>query len=311
MMRRLLSCALLTTLVLSVLYAQRPDPAAIGVNGAYRCGPGDVLAISVFEVEELSGEATVSADGLIRMPLIGEVQAQGRTPVEIQRELTELYSRDLLRDPQISVHVAQYRSQPVSVLGAVAEPGVYQLQGKRKLIAVLAIAGGLSEDAGEEITITRPAAEGAEEGSKEIEIRVNVKRMLALTGNEEDNPYVEPHDVVRVVKAGIVYVMGAVERPGGFPIRDQERMTVLQAVSLASGLKEFAKPRETRIIREVDGVKREFHVPLKEIIRGRAADVVLQPKDVLYIPDNSGKRALSRGVETALQMVTGLVIWRR
>jgi polysaccharide export outer membrane protein len=169
------------------------------------------------------------------------------------------------------------------------------------------MAGGLASEAGDTIAIAR-ASGGGSTGS---ELVVNVKRMLAPNASEADNPPILPHDAVQVAKHGVVYVMGAVERPGGFPIEDQERITLLQAVSLASGLKEFANPRDASIIRESDGVKIEIPVRLDDVIDGQAEDLALEPRDVLLIPESGGKRALSRGVEAVLQMATGLVIWRR
>lgn len=278
-----------------------------GVRGEYRIGPGDVLEIDVFEVDELSGPATVSAAGTIRRPLIGEVAVVGRTAVEIESELSRLYSDDLLRDPQIGVRLSELRSQPVSVLGAVFKPGVYQLQGRRRLTELLAMAGGLTPEAGETIAIAR-ASEGV---STERELSVDVKRMLAPNASEDDNPTVLPHDAVQVAKRGVIYVTGAVERPGGFPIQDQERITLLQAISLASGLTGFANLGGARIIRESAGLKVEIPVRLDDVIKGRADDMPLEPRDVLLIPESGGKRALSRGVDVALQMATGLVIWGR
>ena len=104
-----------------------------GVSGKYRCGPGDRLQVKVFEVEDLSGEVVIAADGSLRLPLIGAVEAGGLTPTEIEARLRGLYAEGLLRNPQIQVSVVEYGSQPVSVLGAVNSPGIYQLRGRRSL----------------------------------------------------------------------------------------------------------------------------------------------------------------------------------
>ena len=329
----------LVALLVAPVVAWPQDQAPIGVSGAYRVGPGDVVQITVFEVAELSQPAVVTQQGSIPLPLVGEVGVEGLTTSEIESKLTSLYSQDLLRNPQISVRVEEFRSQPVSILGAVREPGVYQLQGRRRLLDVLAIAGGLSPEVGETITISRlgvqhpgvrrpmsgevdspqspPSVQlvhllDAEDrlGRRE-ELRVSVRGLLTGAAGEAGNPLVEPHDVVQVAKAGVVYVLGAVKQPGGFPIKDQEKVTVLRALSLAAGLNGNAALQKARIIHQIGAEKIEVPVAVRDILRGRTGDVELETNDILYIPDSRAKNALSRGSEAAVQMATGLVIWRR
>src|SRR5712692_5995474 len=194
-------------------------------NTAYRLGPGDAIDIAVFEVEELSKPAVIAPDGTAALPLIGVVKLGGLTAQQAAARLRELYAHNLIRDPQISVSVKEYRSQPVSVLGAVAKPGVYQLRGPRRLSDVLALAGGLAPEAGSEITIQRQ------------------EEVLRVATRGEDNPWIEGSDTVRVSKAGVVYVVGEVGRAGGFPLKDQEQITVLKALSLAEGLRRYAAPQ--------------------------------------------------------------------
>ena len=142
-------------------------------------------------------------------------------------------------------------------------------------------------------------------------MRVSVRDLLTGAAGEAGNPLVEPHDVIQVAKAGVVYVLGAVKQPGGFPIKDQEKVTVLRALSLAAGLDGKAAPQKSRIIRQIGVEKIEVLVPVRDILRGRTPDVELETNDILYIPDSRAKNALSRGTEAAVQMATGLVIWRR
>lgn len=278
----------------------------MGVRGEYRCGPGDRLAITVFEVEELSGPVSIDADGLIRLPLVGAVAVGGLTTSQIEGRLAERYSANLLQDPQVSVAVEEFGSQPVSVLGAIKGPGVLQLQGTRRLSDVIAMAGGLSEQAGERILITRP---GADEAAPPLEISVPVKQMLAPGADSKYNPWIWPHDTIQVETAGLVYVLGSVNRPGGFPIKDQEQITALQAMSLAEGSKPTASLQRAQIIRGLD--KTEIAISVKDVIKGKAPDPILLPNDILYIPDSRFKSATSRGAEAIVQMAVGLVIWRR
>ncbi len=303
-------------------------PSEAGVRGPYRVGPGDVLDIVVFEVEELSRPAVVTPEGTISAPLIGELRVEGQTTLEIEAALKQGYGTRYLHDPQISVSVKDFRSQPVSVVGAVKEPGVYQLQGERRLLEVLAMAGGFTEEVGETIAINRGAA-GSEEtavaradvlgsaaGRLDLsrssdEVVVSVRELLTAKAGGEANPVIEPHDVIRVSKAGIVYVMGAVEKPGGFVIKDQERMTVLRAVSLAAGFGEHSSPQKSRVIRQSAGGKQEILIRIKDVIEGREPDLDLEANDILYIPDSRAKSVLSRSVEAMIQVGTGVAIFRR
>jgi polysaccharide export outer membrane protein len=274
-----------------------------GGGEEYRLGPGDALAVNVFEVEELSGPASVDADGRIRLPLIGEIAAAGRTARELEDLIEARYRDGLLHDPQVKVSVEDFRSQPVSIVGEVAEPGVYQLQGRRRLIEVLAMAGGLTERVGETVSISR-AAGGPDR-------TVSVKSLLTLQPNEEDNPWIAPHDVLRVSRAGMVYVIGSVRQPGGFPLKDQERMTVLRAVSLASGAETTAAKQRARIIRRKEGVELDIPVRLGDMLSGKVEDAALEPDDIVYVPDSTAKSTLHRTTEAVMQMAVGLVIWRR
>jgi polysaccharide export outer membrane protein len=275
-------------------------------SAAYRVGPGDVLDITVFEVEELSKPATVGPAGMLALPLLGEVAVDGLTALEVGALLEKLYGESLLRSPQISVSVKDYRSQPVSVFGAVERPGIYQLEGRRRLLEVLALAGGLASDSGGEIRITR----GSRTDRAAQEVVISIQRLLAGPGESPDNPWMEPYDVVRVAKTGLVYVLGAVARPGGFPI-EQESMTVLRALSLAQGLEPGAAPQKARVIRQQGGAKQETAIAINDILRGRAADAPLQDNDILFVPDSRAKSALHRGAEAAIQLATGVIIWRR
>jgi polysaccharide export outer membrane protein len=289
-------------------FGMAAEPISLGVRGEYRCGPGDRLAVTVFEVEELSGAVSIDADGLIRLPLVGGIAVGGLTTGQIEARLVELYGADLLQDPQIAVAVEEFGSQPVSVLGAVKEPGVLQLQGARRLLDVIAMAGGLSEQAGERILIRRP---GEDDSAPPVEIAVPVKQMLGSGAESQYNPWIQPHDTIQAETAGLVYVLGSVNRPGGFPIKDQEQITALQAISLAEGSKETASLQRAQIIRGEGLVKTEIAVSIKDVIKGKTPDPILLPNDILYIPDSRFKSATSRGAEAIVQMAVGLVVWRR
>lgn len=282
-------------------------PSTLGVSGEYRCGPGDRISVAVFEVEELSGSATVDSEGLIRLPLVGAVDVRNLTTHEIEARLAELYGDNLVRDPNIGVSVEEYGSQPVSVLGAVESAGVFQLQGSRRLLDVLAMAGGLSAEAGDHVLIRRSSLD---ESAPAIEISVPIKRMLEAGTESEFNPWILAHDTIQAERAGLVYVLGSVNRPGGFPIKDQEPITVLQAIALAEGSAPTASLQKAQVIRTVGLGRSEIAISVKAILAGELADPVLEPNDILYVPDSRAKAALAKGSEAIVQMAVGLVIWR-
>ncbi|MEX2301587.1 MAG: polysaccharide biosynthesis/export family protein [Bryobacterales bacterium] len=285
--------------------------------GPYRVGAGDMLEISVFDVDELGKTVTVGSQGTLVLPLLGEVNVGGLTTPEIAARLETLYGESLLRDPQINVAVKEYRSQPVSVFGAVERPGIYQLQGRRRLLDVLAMAGGLARDAGYEVRLTRqPNPPSGSAGGEPVteaaprELVVAVQDLLTGSGEDKDNPWIEPYDVIRVAKTGLVYVLGAVARPGGYPL-EQESMTVLRAISLAQGLDRRAAAQKARVIRQQGGASHEVVVRIEDILSGAAPDAPLVDNDILFVPDSKAKSALHRGAEAAIQLATGVIIWRR
>jgi polysaccharide export outer membrane protein len=254
-----------------------------------------VIEILIFEVEELSKPAVLAPDGTVHLPLIGDVELAGLTTRQAAERLRERYAQDLIRDPQIAISVREYHSQPVAVLGAVVRPGLYQLRGPRPLSDVLALAEGLAPDAGSEITIAR--------GSQTFTIETH--RLL------EGNPRIEPHDTVRVAKAAFIYVVGEVGRAGGFPLRAQQPVSLLQALSLAEGLRRTASAQRAKIIRRAGGSREEIPVRLGDVLAGRAPDLSLQPGDILFIPHSRAKGAALRAAEAAVQAATGVIIWRR
>ncbi len=196
------------------------------------------------------------------------------------------------------------------------------------------MAGGLTEGVGEKITIFRrdadilaasgeaptavfsAAADPAETsvgpllGVKE-KIHIHVRNLLKMGDSKQLNPLIEPHDVIRVSKAGVVYVMGAVQQPGGFSIKDQETITVLRAISLAAGLKPHSSPQKAVVIRHEDGVKQEMPVRINDVLVGKSTDLALQANDVLFVPESGAKKVASRSLDALIQVATGVVIFRR
>jgi polysaccharide biosynthesis/export protein len=236
-------------------------PAANSTAEDYRIGPQDLLEISVFEAPELNRTVRVSASGEISLPLLGAVEAAGATPKALEFVLQELLRRTYMKDPHVSVFMKEMQSHPVSVFGAVKKPGVFQIDGPKSLVEILSMAEGLAEDAGDTVIVVRGAglpgaaqsatdvspaeskapqsapagsSPAAEKNSDENTVETNLKSLLE-SGDPRYNVVVYPGDVVKVARAGVVYVEGEVKKPGGFMLKTNENISVLQAVALAEG----------------------------------------------------------------------------
>jgi len=321
------------------------NPSAPAVStGEYRVGPEDVLNINIFEAQELNREVRVSAGGDISLPLLGSVRAAGLTPRELEFVLQELLHRTYMKDPHVSVFVREMQSHPVSVMGAVRRPGVFQIRGSKTLLEVLSLAEGLADDAGETAIILRGAALSAEpepatdrsaatdqpsssaqnileakaiasdlksnRSIPENAVQVNLKDLLE-SDDSRSNPLVHPGDIVKVTRAGVVYVIGEVRKPGGFALKSNEKISVLQALALSEGLTRTAAKAEARIIRtdQQSGERKETPIDLGKILAGKAPDPVLEPKDIIFVPNSATKTAFSRGAEVAAQTLAGLLIF--
>ena len=287
----------------------------------YRIGPEDLLQISVFQVEDFNRVARVSADGLIYLPLLGQIQAAGLTPHELGQAISRLLSEKYVQDPQVSVLVQEYHGEPVTVIGAVKAPGVYQLKARKTLVHVLSLAGGLADDAGNEIWVShgfspllmQAAAQKLETGQDvpANSTTVKISELLGPNGAQWDIP-VRGGDVIRIPKAQMVYAMGEVQAPGGYVLEhDNQRISVMQLVALAKGTTRKAAAGNARIIQtNFKGEREEKEIDLGKLFEGKVADIELSPNDILYVPPSKVKGALLRGLESAIQIGTGILIYR-
>jgi len=290
----------------------------IGPN--YVLGPEDVIKIDVLDVPELSNATVrIANDGKISLPLIGRVQAAGLTAEQLRKELADKWGENYLQDPQVTVFIEQFKALPVSVIGAVEKPGLYPLTGRRTLIEMLSMAGGFGKKstspAGRTVLITRRSGfEGLQpvegmhmRGPHQVEI--DLTRLL-YTKDEALNIEMKPRDIVSVSKAEVVYVAGAVKRPGGFVLEDRPPMTVFQAVAMAQGLTGTAAKGSARIMRtNQDGSKTEIPINLGKILKGKAEDITLAANDILYVPSSKKKIAGERATDSAVSTFSGWLIW--
>ncbi len=347
----------------------------------YVIGSGDLLDISVFDVPELSKEVRVSQSGTISIPLIPvRLRVAGLSETQAEEKIAELLEANgLVSHPEVGVAVKEHRSQPITVVGAVQHPMVYQADRDVTLLEVLAEAGGISNDAGDTVIVTRrrsfslvevanpqtaptTAAPGsgepppldppakADSGEKKAEaapntpafpsaeelahanpqmpsatteansspsspdstsITINLNDLLE-TGDTRNNILLHAGDVVTVPHAGIVYVLGAVTRPGGFVVsNDRTQLTTMKVLSLAGGLTNIAKTQHAVIIHRDDtGKQTETQVDLKKVLSRQSEDITMHPSDILFIPDDRTKQALIKSAEIALGVAAGVAVVR-
>lgn len=295
----------------------------------YVISPDDVLDVYVLDVKELSREYRVSASGQVSVPLLKDpIRAAGLTLDQFATAFTsKLQEGGLVTEPNVSVSVKQSRFHSVAITGAVRKPQIYAVMGRTTLLQVLSQAEGITDEAGDVVRITRgplanvttagttqlPNGGGTDTAAKSNSFTVDLRRLLQ-TGDPSLDVDVYPGDSVTVPLAGVVYVVGAVTRPGGFTLSlNRQGLTVLQAIALAEDLKPTAKPDKAKIIRRGPQYPNgyvELPVPAKRILAGKTADVALQANDILFIPDSTGKKAVGKTAEAAIQMAIGAVVWR-
>jgi polysaccharide export outer membrane protein len=271
------------------------------VGQDYEIGPGDVVHIAVQGQADLTGDFRVDAEGSISFPILGKIKAAAHTPLDLERKLTTLLADGYLRRPVVTVTVAQYGSQRVYVTGEVQKPGPYGLRADRSLLALLADVGNLGANVGHEVIVIRPISDavagplipsapsagggstvGGEGGlvvaGQPLEVpgadvfRISLQELQA--GNPERNVLLQAGDTVYFPRAAQIYITGSVSRPG--PYKYQEGMTLLQALTLAGGVTDRGATGRTKIVRIVDGKKKET--------KAKPTDLVL-PEDLIQVPE--------------------------
>jgi len=301
--------------------ASGDTPKSQTVSRNYVLGAGDEINVFVRDVEEINKKPLrVENDGYISVPLAGRVMAAGLTAPQLETALIAKLKAQIL-DPQVSVAVAEFRSQPVSIIGAVNKPGVIQVQGRKTLVEVLSLAEGLRTDAGRMITVTRrlehgriPLPGATDDPSGQYSMaRIDMKTGLLDGLNPEQNIAIQPDDVISVPKADMIYVIGEVKRSGGFVLNDRETLSVLQAIAMAEGLTLTAASKDSKILRTKDGSPNKIEIPidLKQLLAGKGEDLRLQPNDIVFVPNNRTRNFALKTLETAVQIGTGVAIYRR
>ena len=301
-------CAAVVALCLcSSAFAQESPAAPSRADESYRIGPGDLLDVRVFKHPELSGEVRVNNDGSIRLHFIGEFQAACQTESQLVRVIQEKF-KQYLRNPQVDVFIKDYRSQPVAVIGAVMQPARFQLQRRVKLFELLTYAGGPNQNAGNTLNLIRsgerhfcdkPSAPAQTATAADNDDPLADTKMMSfklreiMLGSAEGNLYVEPGDIVTLPEAEQIYLIGNVLRPGPIPIRQKMRLT--DAIAMAGGFFPDAAKKKLRLLRQSGtDTRQETVIDYEAVEKRQAEDIVLQPNDVIDVPNSTGK-SIGRG----------------
>jgi polysaccharide export outer membrane protein len=289
------SAGLFSILILSIHCLAQTESLLIG--------PGDKLNIDVFDTPELAQQVRVTDAGMIPLLFIGDVKVAGMTPAESARAVEDaLKEKQLMLHPHVSVTVQEFVKQQVSVMGEVKVPGKYEITTPTQLISVLALAGGLTDVADRHITVER-----GRDSTRRVEYYLSNRSSEAL----DHDVSVNPGDTVLVPKAGIVYVLGEVGRPGGFPMTDNEsKMSVLQALALAGAVNRTGVPSKSKIVRQGPNGPYDVKVQLSDMQKGNVPDVQMQSGDILYVPGSFLRNVLSNSSQIAAS-ATSAVIYAR
>jgi polysaccharide biosynthesis/export protein len=296
--------------------SQPTTPAAIDLirGGDLVLGPADVVDIQITDAPDLSGKYLISDTGEIRVPTVKDpIHATGLTTSQLSSAVAvALKDAKQLQEPIVSVFVEEYHSHTVTVLGAVAKPGQYPVETRTSLLQAISEAGGLATNAGGIASITHAPAPGAGPGKPEA---VSAKSELINIGdiNSGSSPaistYVHAGDVITVSTAAVIYVVGAVTRPGAFALQPDKDVTLLQALSLVGGFAPSASPNRAVIVRKpaTDKDREEIPVDLNKILGGKKPDDTLQANDILFIPYSGVKKGLHRMGDAAITAATDVV----
>jgi polysaccharide export outer membrane protein len=281
-------------LPLAAAQSSSPMPAPIA--------SGDFLDISEYHTPEFHSSVRVSAEGTVMLPMIGEINVSGMDEQAAAHAIeAALLAKGMLLHPLVSVLVTAYVGQDVSVLGEVSRPGVYPYTYHHRLLDLISAASGLSSNAGRLVNIFHSA-----------DPKTPHAVVLDPSGTDmtsDHNPELSPGDIVQVSRAGLVYVVGDVIRPGGFPVDPVQGLTIVQALSLAWGPSLNAAVGHALLIREQKGGRTMIALNLRRMLHGQDPDQPVQDRDILYVPDSFAKNLANRTMESAIQSAIGVTIY--
>ena len=294
-------------------------PASAPTPSTYLLGPDDQITIQGPEMDEVTNKPyRIDPEGYVSLPMLGRIKAGGLTIGDFETQLNGAAAR-YVRNPQLVASVAEFHSQPISVVGAVNMPGAQQLQGKKTLMQVISMVGGFRPDAGNTLTITRESQWGTlplpnattDASGKYSVAEISIPELLSEKSPQINIP-IMPNDVITIPVSETVYVVGDVHKAGGFLLGEHKDMTVLQAVAMAEGIDATADAKHSRIIHHAgDSTRTETAINVKLILAGKAEDVPLNGGDILFVPGSVSKKAGLRTMEAVITTATGMAVWGR
>lgn len=243
----------------------------------YRLGAGDLLSVTVFEDKDMNAEVRVSSRGTVTLPMLGAVNVFRLTAVEAEKKIEDILRQKYLHDPHVSVYIKEHVSRQITVVGALKNPGSFDCLSKKHLLDVLAMAGGLTKEAGEVAYITRENPKTGKTENYVVDLDDLVRK-----GNMDQNIVILGGDELFVPKAGHCFVDGAVRKPGIYPVKSD--LTVTEAIALAGGLTNYAEEDEIKLVRYVSKGQREIiRLKYSELQEGQGDTIYLQDNDIVFV----------------------------
>jgi polysaccharide export outer membrane protein len=264
--------------------AETSSAASLSDQSAMIMGPGDLIDLSVYHVPELILKVRIDANGVVSLPLIGDLKLAGRTVRDAQLLIArELVDRELVKEESVG--------RGITVYGEVGAPGIYPLVGPHRLYDAISAAGGLTVKAGQTVTVLP--------GGK-----LQGEQVIDLSGKEslgKMNVTVSPGDTIIVSKTGVVYVLGEVNHPGAFLMENNTSMSLMKAVALAGSTTKLASLKHARILRKSSEGTVQIEISLGDVYHGKSADVQLRAEDIVFIPLSNLKNYGAMGIQAAIQ----------
>jgi polysaccharide biosynthesis/export protein len=270
---------------------------AVSASADYKIGPGDVLEITIWRFEDLSGTFKVTSEGYVNHILIGSIKVAGSSAEEVQLNLTRILSGKYIRNPRVKVTIKEYHNLRISLLGEIKKPGVIELDREITLLDAIVMAGGPTDKAGDVVTLFREKGKD-ENGKPKVEITTIDISNLLLKKEEDNNFILQNNDTIlvssdlgasftdRILNRNLnrFYVVGQVKNVGSYPYI--KGYTVLNAILDAGGLAEYAVPNNTRVFRNTGGQETAFDIRLKDILfdGDKSTNIEIMPGDLIIVP---------------------------